>query len=168
MPAAEAQAPTRHVAPKLKRRRKKRYSAVVLRAGYSLTESNPPRDPSHAQRCRVHRISSRVRDDRDTPPVWDETAGDIKVIWVAGEREYFCLWDSTGQITPNLARRADGFLDMTSSDISMARRNLTRRANHWHVFILAAAACIPGEHNPLPVTVGRWFHSCRKPHHPMR
>ena len=46
------------------------------------------------------------RDDRDTPLLWDETVGDIELIWVNGEQENFCLWDSTTQITPNLARRA--------------------------------------------------------------
>jgi hypothetical protein len=60
--------------------------------------------------ARVHRISSRVRDDRDTPLMWDETAAGIEVIWVFGKPEYFFLWDWTGQITPNLARRARGFL----------------------------------------------------------
>ena len=29
--------------------------------------------PGHARRCRVHRISSRVSDDRDTPLIWNET-----------------------------------------------------------------------------------------------
>jgi hypothetical protein len=37
---------------------------------------------SHAQRCRVHRIPPRVRDDRDTPLLGDETARDIVLIWV--------------------------------------------------------------------------------------
>src|ERR1700743_963844 len=58
----------------------------------------------------VHRISSRVRDDRDTPLKWDETAVDMPVIWARAKRKYFFLWDSTAQITPNLARRARGFL----------------------------------------------------------
>jgi hypothetical protein len=35
--------------------------------------------------ARVHRIPSRVRDDRDTPLQWDETATDIKLIWVRRE-----------------------------------------------------------------------------------
>src|SRR6201991_4255882 len=38
--------------------------------------------PMRARRCRVHRIPSRVRDDRDTPLMWDETARLIEVIWV--------------------------------------------------------------------------------------
>ena len=37
---------------------------------------------SHAWRCRVHCIPPRVRDDRDTPLEWDETAADMAVIWV--------------------------------------------------------------------------------------
>jgi hypothetical protein len=60
--------------------------------------------------ARVHRISSRVRDDRDTPLKWDETEADMPVIWVGREPKYFWLWDSTAQITPNLARRAWGFV----------------------------------------------------------
>jgi hypothetical protein len=38
----------------------------------------------------VHRIPPRVRDDRDTPLEWDETAIVLKVIWVKREAEYFC------------------------------------------------------------------------------
>jgi hypothetical protein len=38
----------------------------------------------------VHRIPPRVRDDRDTPLMWDETAKLIEVIWVKREEEYFC------------------------------------------------------------------------------
>ena len=43
--------------------------------------------------ARVHRIPPRVRDDRDTPLVWDETAADMPVIWGKAEREYFSLWE---------------------------------------------------------------------------
>jgi hypothetical protein len=64
--------------------------------------------------ARVHRISSRVRDDRDTPLMWDETAVDMPVIWVHAKRKCFLLWDSTAQITPNLARRARGFLQQSA------------------------------------------------------
>jgi hypothetical protein len=39
--------------------------------------------------ARVHRIPSRVRDDREPPLQWDETAKDMQVIWVGREREYF-------------------------------------------------------------------------------
>jgi hypothetical protein len=66
--------------------------------------------------ARVHRIPSRVRDDRDTPLMRDETAGDLKVIWISGEAEYFCkggwtLMDTdiakqpVGQISKQLAAR---------------------------------------------------------------
>ncbi|HMI11467.1 MAG TPA: hypothetical protein VK567_07715, partial [Bradyrhizobium sp.] len=57
----------------------------------------------------VHRIPPRVRDDRDTPLVWDETAVVIEVIWVGAEQQNFLLWDSTAAITPDLARRAVDF-----------------------------------------------------------
>jgi hypothetical protein len=39
---------------------------------------------------RVHRIPSRVRDDRDTPLHGDGTAAVIEVICVRMETEYFC------------------------------------------------------------------------------
>jgi hypothetical protein len=29
-------------------------------------------------------------------PLWDGTAGDIEVIWVKREAEYFCKWGWTG------------------------------------------------------------------------
>jgi len=38
----------------------------------------------------VHHIPPRVRDDRDTPLEWDETAAVLEVIWVKRETEYFC------------------------------------------------------------------------------
>jgi hypothetical protein len=47
----------------------------------------------------VHRIPSRVRDDREAPLLWDETAIVLEVIWVRREAEYFCKWDWTTQIT---------------------------------------------------------------------
>jgi hypothetical protein len=51
--------------------------------------------PSASQRvrqsaARVHRIPPRVRDDRDTPLVWDETTEDMQVICFRMESEYFC------------------------------------------------------------------------------
>ena len=85
-------------------------SAVVLHAANRSRRAIRPALASHAQHCCVHRISSRVRDDRDTPLVWDETAAVIKVIWVGAEQQNFLLWDSTAPITPNLARRAVDFL----------------------------------------------------------
>jgi hypothetical protein len=47
----------------------------------------------------VHRIPSRVRDDRDTPLEWDETAIVLEVIWVNRKPKYFCKRDWTTQIT---------------------------------------------------------------------
>jgi hypothetical protein len=38
---------------------------------------------------RVHRIPPRVRDDREPPLRWDETAGINEVIWVGREEEIF-------------------------------------------------------------------------------
>jgi hypothetical protein len=44
----------------------------------------------------VHRIPSRVRDDREAPLEWDETVMDIEVIWVERETEYFLKGGWTG------------------------------------------------------------------------
>jgi hypothetical protein len=107
-------------------------SAVVLHAANRSRRAIRPALASHAQHCCVHRISSRVRDDRDTPLVWDETAAVIEVIWADAEQENFFLWDSTAAITPNLARRAVDFFYTTSFVIATESRNLTRRANHQH------------------------------------
>src|SRR5258705_2728657 len=49
-------------------------SAVVLHAANRSRRAIRPALASHAQHCCVHRISSRVRDDRDTPLLWDKTA----------------------------------------------------------------------------------------------
>jgi hypothetical protein len=38
---------------------------------------------------RVHRIPPRVRDDREPPLMWDETAVICEVIWVWREEEIF-------------------------------------------------------------------------------
>src|SRR5882724_176417 len=83
--------------------------SFVLSPAIGLFCHRRPALASHAQHCRVHRISSRVRDDRDTPLVWDETAAVIEVIWVGAEQQNFLLWDSTAPITPDLARRAVDF-----------------------------------------------------------
>jgi hypothetical protein len=36
----------------------------------------------------VHRIPPRVRDDRDTPLEWDETAKSIQLIWVRRKEKF--------------------------------------------------------------------------------
>jgi hypothetical protein len=97
-------------------------SAVVLHAANRSRRAIRPALASHAQHCRVHRIPPRVRDDRDTPLVWDETAAVIEVIWVGVEQQNFLLWDSTAAITPNLARRAVDFFTRRHS----ASRRKTR------------------------------------------
>src|SRR5260370_39442342 len=47
----------------------------------------------------VHHIPPRVRDDRDTPLEWDETAAVLEVILVRTETEYFCRQIWTGKIS---------------------------------------------------------------------
>ncbi len=56
---------------------------------------SPPCEHLRARRCRVHRIPSRVRDDRDTPLMWDETAADIEAIWYSENQNIFSY--GTGQ-----------------------------------------------------------------------
>src|SRR5882757_11197957 len=107
-------------------------SAVVLHAANRSRRAIRPALASHAQHCCVHRIPPRVRDDRDTPLVWDETAAVIEVIWVGAEQENFLLWDSTAPTTPNLARRAVDFFYAMSFVIATENKNLARRANHRH------------------------------------
>jgi hypothetical protein len=46
-----------------------------------------------------------VRDDRETPlSCWAGMAGDVEVIWVKREPEYFCKGDWTTQISLNSRR----------------------------------------------------------------
>jgi len=52
-----------------------------------------------ARRCRVHRISTRVRDDRDPPLLSGETGEQVPVICPTAKAEYFSSEDWTGQIT---------------------------------------------------------------------
>jgi hypothetical protein len=72
----------------------------------------------------VHRIPSRVRDDRDPPLVRDETAGFLVLIW--GDREGNCFFGRgwTGQI----ALKWLGKLVFASNGQPLARR--MRRARH--------------------------------------
>jgi hypothetical protein len=51
----------------------------------------PPKRPPHP--------APNVRDDRDTPLLWDGMARVLRVIWVCGEAKYFCPAIWTGQIT---------------------------------------------------------------------
>jgi hypothetical protein len=77
------------------------YSASLTPASGCQDHTSSP-SASHAvrqERIRVHRIPPRVRDDREPPLQWDETAGDIEVIWGAGEAVYFCEEDWTTQIS---------------------------------------------------------------------
>ena len=48
------------------------------------------------KRRRVHRIPPHVRDDRETPLVWDGIGRNKPVIWVGCEADYFCIDDWTG------------------------------------------------------------------------
>ena len=58
--------------------------------------------------ARVHRIPPRVRDDRDTPLEWDETARGVKVIWFFGKSEYFFKRGWTGKSADDPAGKSVG------------------------------------------------------------
>jgi hypothetical protein len=51
------------------------------------------------RRLCVHRIPLHVRDDRETPLVWDGMEENKPVIWVACEADYFSRDYWTGQIS---------------------------------------------------------------------
>ena len=55
-----------------------------------------PANGDHARYRRVHRISSRVCDDRETPLVWDETNVDVGCFEQKGNRNIF--WYGAGQV----------------------------------------------------------------------
>ncbi len=57
------------------------------------------------KRIGVHRIPPHVRDDRETPLVWDGMATNKPVIWVGRKQEYFSRDDWTGQITLKLRKK---------------------------------------------------------------
>src|SRR6266702_3374134 len=61
-----------------------------------IAHGNPPRDHLARRRCRVHRISTRVRDDHDTPLLSGETRGVVKVICPTEQRKYFFARGWTG------------------------------------------------------------------------
>jgi hypothetical protein len=56
------------------------HAPFVLRAGSRSRRAIRPATPSHARRCRVHRIPPRVRDDRDTPLLVGRDSGGCRVI----------------------------------------------------------------------------------------
>jgi hypothetical protein len=135
MPAAVTQAPARHVALMLQRRRKKDTAPSSSRAGVRSRRSIRPANPSHARRCRVHRIPSRVRDDRDTPLMWDETAVDIKLIWVGGKSKYFCKGDWTAHVRKSPSGKSVGTNPAAANRVMqvIARRTLKEFwARHPH------------------------------------
>jgi hypothetical protein len=88
----------------------------------------------------VHRIPPRVRDDRDTPLEWGETAGVMKLIWVKHEAQYFLRRDWTGRNSLNgfkkfnFARKSwiassPALLAMTAGRIAGHRHCERKRSN---------------------------------------
>jgi hypothetical protein len=75
----------------------------------------------HARRCRVHRISSRVSDDRDTPLMWNETAVTIIDLNKKGTGIFFAM----GLDSPNHTRSSPSgtfFFCATSSESAMDKK----------------------------------------------
>ena len=66
-----------------------------------IAHGKPPCNRLARRRCRVHRISSRVRDDHDTPLLPGETGGVVKVICPTPKQK-FC---PTGQFVAGPARQ---------------------------------------------------------------
>jgi hypothetical protein len=56
------------------------------------------------RRFHVHRIPSRVRDDREPPLEWDRTAANIPMIWYFGKTEYFLGKGWTGRPAKHRSR----------------------------------------------------------------
>src|SRR4051794_35083385 len=54
-----------------------------------IAHGKPPCDYLARRRCRVHRISTHVRDDHDTPLLPGETGGVVKVICPTRLAKYF-------------------------------------------------------------------------------
>src|SRR4051812_44039796 len=73
-------------------------SSISRQHAVDRSRANPPCDHVPAQRCRVHRIPPRVRDDRETPLLRDETVRDIDLIWGKPEGKYFWKSDWTAGI----------------------------------------------------------------------
>ena len=81
----------------------RRLAELSARLGASV-EASGPHDfavrlsAARQEHIRVHRIPSRVRDDREPPLMWDGTAIICEVIWVRPKQQSFCRQDWTGRI----------------------------------------------------------------------
>ena len=72
---------------------------VVRQRVVNCSQAFQPALPSRHTPDAAASTASRphVRDDRETPLMWDRTAGDIDLIWVSGEGKYFSKWGWTGE-----------------------------------------------------------------------
>jgi hypothetical protein len=95
----------------------------------SQASSTRPAIPPRAKRCRVHRIPPRVRDDREPPLMWDETTGDIEVIWGSGEQNYFCERDSTDPCSASPSGKSLPMKPAAPVGVQALIRRAYRRAN---------------------------------------
>jgi hypothetical protein len=72
-----------------------------------------------------------VRDDRDTPLLWDGMAKVLDVIWGVRKQKYFCRWDWTGGIRLIRFNKFAVTRKSKERDRAVARMGPTaRRASH--------------------------------------
>jgi hypothetical protein len=82
----------------------RRLRKLPLRKLDASVEASGPHDfavrlsAARQEHIRVHRIPSRVRDDREPPLMWDGTAIISEVIWVRPKQQSFCRQGWTGRI----------------------------------------------------------------------
>ncbi len=109
-----------------------RFGIVRPARRWPLTEDRPV-NTSRARRCRVHRISSRVRDDRDPPLLGDKMGELVAPIWPTEPAKCFCARGWTTQITLKLLRKSkftrSGFFRSFVIARHGMRADLARRAN---------------------------------------
>jgi hypothetical protein len=83
--SAFAKASTDKARRNFRHRRKQRRSSCAPCTAHGI----PPCDPLARRRCRVHRILSHVRDDREAPLVWERTIRRIELSLPGWEAKYF-------------------------------------------------------------------------------
>ena len=88
--------------------------------------------------ARVHRIPPRVRDDRDTPLKWDETARLSELICLRCEGKYFCKRGWTGHFGKHEVICPSGKISTVAGSESYSNRGFRRvyhrarvRATRW-------------------------------------
>ena len=87
-----------------------------------------------------------VRDDRDTPPMWDGMARLIVLIWVRPETECFFKWDWTAQIRLiRLNKFRSGRTRRTTAQGVVTQAVMADRYAHQSVRNIRATAAITAD-----------------------